>query len=101
MSSSERESDARIAALESAVARLTALLYLASGRITALEDRSGVATSETPPLETTIKDAAFQTGFSQTQIRKLIAQRKIAARQVGGRWLIGVASLPRRCEKVS
>ena len=78
--------------------RLTALVFLINGRLAALEDRSDVSASSFDPMVTTIKDAAQMTGYSESGIRKLIAVRRIVARRVGGRWLIEVASLPRRCD---
>jgi excisionase family DNA binding protein len=91
--------DTRIAAVEANVERLTAITFVLSSRLTELEHRSGAAnTDDAATRMTTIKDAAHMTGYSESGIRKLIAARKIVARRVGGRWLIEVASLPRRCE---
>ncbi|MDR3485250.1 MAG: hypothetical protein P4M05_10100 [Bradyrhizobium sp.] len=44
----------------------------------------------------TIKQAAFDSGFSQSHIRKLIAQGKIAAHPIGGRVAVRADTVPKR-----
>lgn len=86
----------RIERLEAAVERLTALNFILSGRVTALEDQSGDATPSAEDVETTIKDAAFLTGFSESGIRQMIAKGKIGARKIGRRVLVNRTSLQTR-----
>ena len=81
--------DARIAALEHRVAYQDAMLRVISDRIGRIEcveepDLSGSAT---------ICQAAHDTGYSQSGIRKRIASRKIIATKRGGHWFIDRASL--------
>ncbi|KJC40287.1 hypothetical protein UP09_22540 [Bradyrhizobium sp. LTSP885] len=38
-----------------------------------------------------IQQIAFATGYSETQVRELIAQKRIVAQKVGGRWFIDVS----------
>ena len=71
-----------------------ALASVTAGRLAELE---GV----TPRYDvdeglTTIKGAAWATGYSETAIRKRIASGRIQARKVGGRVLVRTASLTAR-----
>ncbi len=89
--------DDRLAKLEANAALLMALVRTLSDRVAELEGCDGPAL---PDAVTTIKSAAFTTGFSQSTIRMWVAQGKIVARKIGGAVLIDAASLPpRRCEK--
>jgi hypothetical protein len=87
----------RLAVLEETVERLTALVYLLNARVSDVENK-GSAAPPSPGSVTTIKGAAYATGFSQSQIRKMISRGRIKSRQKGGRVLIDIDSLPARRE---
>ena len=61
-----------------------------TGRLAGLE---GAETPIDNEAITTIKGAAFVTGYSETTIRKRIKNGRIEARHVGGRVLVRTASL--------
>jgi excisionase family DNA binding protein len=83
----------RIAALEANYTVIRALLHEFSAMV------SGGPPVMTGGDVTTIKGAAFITGYSQTMIRKLIARDKIGSTKIGGRVLIDKATLPQRVKK--
>lgn len=85
--------DDRIAALERDVALLMALASVTNGRLAELEGSPAPIGDE---AVTTIKGAAWATGYSETAIRKRIASGRIEARKVGGRVLVRTASLAAR-----
>jgi hypothetical protein len=87
----------RIASLEETIERLTAVVYLLNARVSDVENKGSTA-PPSPGSVTTIKGAAWSTGFSESQIRKMIAMGRIKSRQKGGRVLIDIASLPARRE---
>jgi len=89
--------EARIAALEKIAEMLFARIYELEGSNIELREALGLDLPE--PAEeavTTIKGAAHLTGLSLSAVRKQIAAGKTAARPVGGRWLVRVASLSKR-----
>jgi hypothetical protein len=87
----------RFAALEETIERLTAVVYLLNARVSDVENKGSTA-PPSPGSVTTIKGAAYATGFSQSQIRKMISRGRIKSRQKGGRVLIDIDSLPARRE---
>jgi hypothetical protein len=87
----------RLAALEETIERLTAVVYLINARLSEVENKESTAPPSTEGV-TTIKGAAWSTGFSESQIRKMIAMGRIKSRQKGGRVLIDIESLPARRE---
>jgi hypothetical protein len=87
----------RLAALEETVERLTAVVYLLNGRVSDVENKDSTA-PPSPGSMTTIKGSAYATGFSESQIRKMIAKGRIKSRRKGGRVLVDIESLPARRE---
>jgi hypothetical protein len=85
----------RIAALEADVSLLMALMSVATGRLADLEGSPGPIDDE---AVTTIKGAAWLTGYSETAVRKRIKIGRIEARKIGGRVLVRTASLTARRE---
>ena len=73
---------------------LEALVGVLSSRVSELEGNA-VEPMDDEPV-TTIKGAAWLSGYSETTIRKRIKRGLIDARPVGGRWLVRKASLPAR-----
>jgi hypothetical protein len=89
----------RLSVLEETVERLTAIVYLLNARVSDVENKDAIA-SPSAEAVTTIKGAAYATGFSESQIRKMIEDGRIKSRRRGGRVLIDIGSLPvrRECE---
>ncbi len=82
--------------MQAGLALAMALLRALSDRVAALE---GSVEPALPDAVTTIKSAAFVTGFSQTTIRNWIAAERISARKVGGRTVIDASTLPARSKR--
>jgi hypothetical protein len=82
-----------VAALETDRATTMMLLKVLSARLAAVE---GHAEPIAPDAVTTLKGAAYATGFSQTTIRKRIAEGRIAARKIGGAVIVDASTLPAR-----
>jgi excisionase family DNA binding protein len=82
----------RVSRLERDLGLALALVHIVGDRVAELEG----APAPDKEQVTTIKGAAYMTGFSETTIRKRIAKGAIEARHVGGRWLIKTASLAAR-----
>ena len=77
-----------------------ALLYIMNGRLTACETelremRGGSATT-TKRRAITIKEAAGESGFSESGVKVRIRQGRITARKLGGHWVDDAASVARR-----
>jgi hypothetical protein len=86
----DTERDARIEALIEHSRLQDALIRMLSDRITAIE---GLDPGPDHGSMTTLKGAAFMTGYSQSGIRRRISAGKIKARRVGGRWFVDASSL--------
>jgi hypothetical protein len=76
-----------------------ALLYIMNGRLTACETelrqtRGGVTTTKRRAI--TIKEAAGESGFSESGVKVRIRQGRITARKLGGHWVDDAASVARR-----
>lgn len=80
----------RLERVEADVGLLRMLVAVMGGRLAGLE---GAETPIDNEAITTIKGAAFVTGYSETTIRKRIKNGRIEARHVGGRVLVRTASL--------
>jgi hypothetical protein len=78
-----------MAALEADVALLRAIVTAATGRL------AGGGAEPFDGHETTIKGAAWSSGYSESSIRKMIASGRIAGRKIGGRVLVDKRTLPR------
>jgi hypothetical protein len=83
------------------IERLTAIIYVVSGRLSAVE--AALAVTAPSPMTTTnfctMKDATFLTGRSASGLRKLIRAGKVRAEWHGGRLLIDADTLPARVRK--
>lgn len=82
--------------------KLQALIYVLSARLTELADsidevRTTLGLDAIPPAIGadwwTAKQVAGKTGYSQSQIRKLIRQKRLTSVKLGGHVLIGAASV--------
>jgi hypothetical protein len=88
---------ARIEAHDESIALLKALVRVLSDRLSRVE---GHADKPARDALTTIKGASHASGYSETTIRKRIAEGRIVAHKIGGAVIVDAASVPRR-EKAS
>jgi hypothetical protein len=86
MRASLHESDALDDPRDGQMALLLALVRELSDRVTVLEHRNGIesALQIDHPLKMTVKTAAHRSGLSESGIRKLVRENRVAHEWIGG-----------------
>jgi hypothetical protein len=78
--------------------RLLSLLFIFNERLSHVEVRLGAPTPPTTGL-LSVKGAAYQSGYSESMIRKLI-RRGLACQKIGGRYFLDPETLPTRRKRL-
>jgi excisionase family DNA binding protein len=76
------------------IEQLTALVLVQGSTIAELRAAGGLNQTESDEQPITLKEAAFRTGYSESNIRRLISEEVIVAKKIGGHVLVDAKTLP-------